>query len=539
MAFENRDDRGDEEKQEKELRKVQIVAKSYYARKDVQEAIFEFCKHRETVPNFNKEFFGKRPDMLDYPNDLFNYAKKGATSFHCSEELWGNPLDINTDMTPEQYNKIKIGWDFLIDIDSPFLDYGKIAARLLIGELERHGVINYGIKYSGSKGFHILVPFKAFPETIGEELTKDKFPEWPRLIAGYLFSLIRGPMNEEILKLTGRETLKQKGELVSESLCPRCGKPTIKKKTWKYKCPNIKCKSEMESFIKKRTAMLCPNCNAKMDLIEEREVSFCEGCKISTARIEASSSSFGGEIRKDETRFKVEDTIKSTQDSVDLILVAPRHLFRAPYSLHEKTALASVVLDKNQIEDFKPTDADPLKITPIPYMPNPIPGEAENLLLRALDWGKENAPKEREKKYEGKSVDLKGLTIEESMFPDVIKKILKGMKSDGRKRALGILLPFLTSLEFPQDYIEEKVYEWNKKNYNPLKTGYVQSQIIWALKNKRMPQNYDKPIYKDLGFPVDAQGVKNPINYTIKEAFRAKGKSQGKKRSPEKKGFEI
>ncbi|GAI54180.1 unnamed protein product, partial [marine sediment metagenome] len=45
----------------------------------------------------------------------------------------------------------------------------------------------------------------------------------------------------------------------------------------------------------------------------------------------------------------------------DLILVSPRHLFRAPYSLHEKTALASVVLKPEEIKNFQPTDADPLK----------------------------------------------------------------------------------------------------------------------------------------------------------------------------------
>jgi hypothetical protein len=65
------------------MSRAQEIAKSYYARKDIQQAILEFCKNREVVPNFNQEFFGKRPDMLDYPNDIFNWARQGATSFHC------------------------------------------------------------------------------------------------------------------------------------------------------------------------------------------------------------------------------------------------------------------------------------------------------------------------------------------------------------------------------------------------------------------------------------------------------------------------
>ncbi len=201
--------------------KCELAAATHYARKDIQQAIFEFCKHRETVANFNNKFFAKRPDCLDYPSDILNTARQGATSFHTSEELWDNPLDINTDMTPQQYNKIKIGWDFLIDIDSPFLDYGKIAAKLIIEVLESHGVKNYGVKFSGGKGFHIIVPFKSFPEEIDGELTKDNFPEWPRQIAGYIFKQIRAPMNQQILSLTSREKLKEQGELVSEHLCPK------------------------------------------------------------------------------------------------------------------------------------------------------------------------------------------------------------------------------------------------------------------------------------------------------------------------------
>ena len=164
------------EEKDSNKKRVQIVAPAYYSRKEIQEAIYNFCKNRETVPRY-LEGFGKRPDALDYPSDIISFVKKGATSFHCSEEIWNNPLSINTDMTPEQYNKIKAGWDFLIDIDSKYFDYAKIAAKVLIKTLEYHGLKNVGVKYSGSKGFHILIPSKAFPEELNGEKTKDKFPE--------------------------------------------------------------------------------------------------------------------------------------------------------------------------------------------------------------------------------------------------------------------------------------------------------------------------------------------------------------------------
>jgi len=506
--------------------KAAKIAVSYYARLDIQNAMFAFCKNRETVANHNNNFFAKRPDTFDYPSDILAQARQGATSFHTSEEIWTNPLDINTNMTREQYNQIKTGWDLLIDIDSPFLDYGKIAAKLLIEQLEQHGIHNYGIKFSGGKGFHILVPFKAFPKQFKGQATKDQFPDWPRAIAQYLFKKIRESMNREILEMSSREKLIEQGELVSESTCPKCHQPTIKKKIYKYVCPDIRCKSILESPTKKQVAMLCPSCNAKMNRISEREVDFCQTCKINTAKLEATSS-FGG-IRQTniQKQFKEEITIKSTEDSVDVVLVSPRHLFRAPYSLHEKSGYASIPITKNQIENFNPADADPLKITKTySFMPDSIEGEANLLLTQALREAEKDKPKETEKKYEGQGVDLKGLTITPNMYPPIIIKILKGIPNDGRKRALSLLLSFFTSLEFPKDYIEETIKDWNKKNYAPLKEGYIKSQIEWSIKNKRLPPNYDKPIYKEFGITSPpAPGIKNPINYTIKKAFQAKGK---------------
>jgi len=165
-------------------------------------------------------------------------------------------------------------------------------------------------------------------------------------------------------------------------------------------------------------------------------------------------------------------------------------------------------------------------------MPDCQEGEARDLLLQALDWGRENAPKEKEKKWEGESIDLKGLTITEDMFPPEIKLLLEGIKNDGRKRALSILLSFYSSLEFPKDYMEEKIADWNKKNYHPLKEGYIRSQIDWYSKNKRLPPNYDKPVYKAFGINGPPEpGMKNPINYTIKMAMRKRGREEREKGS--------
>ncbi|MEM4625787.1 MAG: hypothetical protein QXJ28_03430, partial [Candidatus Pacearchaeota archaeon] len=72
------------ELKEERVRKNAVL---YYSRKDIIEIIFKFSKNREVVPKYY-DFFGKRPDVLNYPSDIISFVKKGATSFHCSEELW-------------------------------------------------------------------------------------------------------------------------------------------------------------------------------------------------------------------------------------------------------------------------------------------------------------------------------------------------------------------------------------------------------------------------------------------------------------------
>ena len=491
-------------------RKVQIIAPAYYSRKDVQEAIFNFCKNRETVPRY-LEGFGKRPDALDYPSDVISLVKNGATSFHCSEEIWSNPMNINTDMTPERYDEIRTGWDFLIDIDSKYLDYSKIAARLIIKFLEHHGLKHIGIKFSGSKGFHILVPWKAFPPEMNGEKTSSKFPEWPRAIAGYVSESIHDKLMGEMMSIS-------KVKATYEITYLPTGEPAIEKLSSNYECK--KCKFKMSSVISIKKKLRCPNCQFDLEKISEKKMYVADSNKDNN--------------QKNPQLFSRKQTTTGLIDTVDIVLVAPRHLFRAPYSLHEKTSLVSVVLTKEEMSNFEVEMADPLRAKIRDYDPHGEEGEGRELLLQSLDWAKK---KEKVKKFDGKAIDLKGLKITEDMFPPVIKKLMEGMKMDGRKRALSVLLAFFSSLGFPKEFIEEKIAEWNKKNYKPLREGYVNSQIDWIVKNKRLPPNYDKPTYKELGVLSETEGLKNPINYTIREAMRANGLGfqNEKEESPKKK----
>ena len=134
--------------------RVRKITNLYYSRPEIQKALFEFSKNREICPRYF-EGFGKRPDIFEYPGDIFELVKRGATSFHCSEEIWKDPLKIETGMNEKQLNEIRQGWDLVFDIDSKYIDYSKIMAIEIIKVLKFHGVKNVGIKFSGSKGFHL------------------------------------------------------------------------------------------------------------------------------------------------------------------------------------------------------------------------------------------------------------------------------------------------------------------------------------------------------------------------------------------------
>lgn len=175
------------------------AALKHYKRREVQEAIVEHAKDREIASRFN-DSFGARPNVLNYPQDVFEEVKNGATSFHASEERWKNPLKLSTEMTRRELDGQRAGFDLVLDIDCAALEYSRIAADLVMQALRYHNVDSVSIKFSGNKGFHIGVPYEAFPEEINGKPTKLFFPEAPRKVAFYLREMIREPLSKRILE---------------------------------------------------------------------------------------------------------------------------------------------------------------------------------------------------------------------------------------------------------------------------------------------------------------------------------------------------
>ncbi|MBI2582439.1 hypothetical protein HYV87_04925 [Candidatus Woesearchaeota archaeon] len=161
------------------------VCLRFYKRKDIQDAIIAHAKNKEIGVRYN-ESFGKRPDILSYPKEILELSLRGVTSFHASEEIWENPLELESNKSKKELDQLRCGWDLVLDIDCKFVDYSKIAANLIIQFLKYCGVKDISVKFSGNKGFHIGVPFEAFPKKVGETETKNLFPDAAKRIAFYI-----------------------------------------------------------------------------------------------------------------------------------------------------------------------------------------------------------------------------------------------------------------------------------------------------------------------------------------------------------------
>jgi len=508
---------------EQRIKEITLI---YYSQPAIKKAIFDFSQNRESIPKYF-EGFGKRPDTFQYESDILEQVKKGATSFHSSEELWQDPFELSTELSEQELNNLRIGWDLLLDIDSPYLEYSKIYTQLIIETLQFHGIENIGVKFSGSKGFHIIVPWNAFPKEIYSQKTKDMFPQWPRIICEYLSKIIQPKLADKIFQENSLKEIAEKIGKSQEDLliteCLSCNRSATKKYLVTWVCPSCKYLGEIVRIENNKRIPKCPECRKELLEKTRKEIKICEFCNLNSNKNPEMFS---------QTREKTEKLIEA-----DLILVAPRHLFRSPYSLHEKTALSSIVIDKEKVKDFQITDAKPFKKETKIFYPNAEPGEAKDLLLQALDWKEQKDKQEKtiKEKFEtnfsapvSTSKNYKQVSIpdpSDDILPPCIKLILKGIKQDGRKRALFILINFFKSLGVDNPLIEKKINEWNEKNYQPLKQGYIKSQLTWYKNKSLMPPNCDKPNYKDLAVckPDEfCRQFKNPVNYAVKKFFKNK-----------------
>lgn len=431
----------------------------YYSRPEVQAAILDCAKDREVGIRYGDGGFGKRPDILQFRGDVCEFAKKGVTSFHISEERWNDPLQLSVGMTKRQLDELRKGWDLILDIDTKFWDYAKYTAYLLIEALKFHNINCIGVKFSGSKGMHICVPFEAFPDKVNGVMTKDLFPDSLRVIAAYLSQMIRDMLATEILS---HEDI--------DSLALKDGK-------------------------------------RREDLLENGRFN----------------------------PFSIID--------IDTVLISSRHMFRAPYSLHEKSGLVSMPIDVKDVMKFEKDSAKPENINfshKFIDKDKIVPNEAKDLIIQAFDWHSKQAIKREESRPPSKDerkFDAPTAAIPADHFPPCILNILKGNMEDGKKRSLFVLIKFLSHMGWSREDIDKCIHDWNSKNPQPLRENSLAEQLKYhtARKDNIMAPNCANTMYKELRICTPdnlCSRIKNPINYSMRRAWAfAKNAPKRKKSS--------
>ena len=421
---------------------------NYYSSDFICSQMVANSRGREVAAAFPDGRYDKRPNIIQYQSDVVQMARKGITSFHLSTERWSNPMGL----IAENYDLLRTGWDFVLDIDSKLgVDEAKIAALLITKLLRKYGIKDYSVKFSGRRGFHVVVPWEMFPKEVNYKPTAVRYPEMPRILARF----IRRKIAKRLLaKLMTLQSARDFVSVMNEQ-------------------------DQMNPFY----------------LIE---------------------------VEKD---------------------WGNRHMFRAPYSINEKTWLVSLPIEK--ISGFRREQAaieNALKSTStVPFF-HGEEGEASDLLTDAVDWYA-SVRKEEKPKTEVKKIRWEKKIPEES-FPPCITAMLGGMQ-DGKKRSIFTLVNFLRMMNWTQDEIEQRIIEWNKKNAPPLPTSAVLSHLRYHEKRDTVPPaNCDSGMYYiDIGLcrpdvtckrGSDRITVKNPINYPFRKMNLGR-KDKGEK--PQARGF--
>ncbi len=481
----------------------------YYSRKDVQRGLVSAAKDREVGVRFGENGFGKRPDVLQFEGDVLDLAKMGATSFHLSEEHWRDPLAVKTGMSKKELDELRMGFDIIIDIDCKFLEYSKITAGLILEILKFHGLENIGLKFSGNRSFHIGIPFKAFPTKVNNFQTKNLFPESARIIAAYIKERIKDQLSAQILGLNSiseiaKSTGKEEKDL-REKKCIRC-KILVTTKTFIHlKCKDCKRIDTFTNIIDK--PLICSGCYSPSVELQKEFLDECSECR------NRESFSFG--------EFNPYSIIE-----IDTILISSRHLYRSPYSLNEKSGLVSIPIKTSELKNFKLNSAKLQNIVPETKFLNESDAkedEAKELIIQAFDWYAKNTKKEEKTITVPFQNNKSNIPVKEDYFPPCIKILKNGVQKDGRKRALFILINFLFNMNWDLKKIDEFIMEWNSKNYEPLREGYIKAQINWynRQQQKNMPPNcINESYYKDIGIcqPDNfCKFIKNPVNYSLRK----------------------
>ena len=165
----------------------------FYRNEEILEALFLQLKDREAWVQWGNEP-GPRPcevkDLDELRELIFRRADAGVVKVYHSVEVFSDVSKL-TECEPRELRK---DWDYVIDIDSEDLDGARKLASALVEALELYG-ITPKIKFSGRRGFHIIVTGRAFDIFTQEDYVK-AYEILPQQITKFLLEVVRSEIRD-------------------------------------------------------------------------------------------------------------------------------------------------------------------------------------------------------------------------------------------------------------------------------------------------------------------------------------------------------
>lgn len=461
----------------------------YYTRPEILAEILRMCKDREVIPVFAGGIYGKRPGSIQFKGDLLQFIRQGAVSFHCSVEHWRNPDALSNDLKRQDMDKMRTAWDFVLDIDSDGgIEVAKITARLLIEELQRHGIKNISAKFSGRRGFHIGICAGAIPEIVNLQPIEAQFPALAQKIAHYLKASIKDKLAEAIVSLDttlepkitdgkGRDPYAIVEVEDNWSVRHLFRMPySLNEKVWRVSLPIDPAKIMQFSPDEAEPRKVLPRFKF-LDRFEKNEAERL----VQRALEYDATAKYGAQTPGTQKKDEDEELRRHINDGYGVIVVEEKRRARTENADSE-------------------AHGDHGEFTGADFM---LSG------LRSQNRARKS--------------NFEGVKIPEEHFPPCIKKMLEGLV-DGRKRAIFVLINFLRVTGYGWDEIEKKLAEWNAKNPEAISDSYWKGQLEYAKKQDKKipPPNCDNAgYYKDIKVCIPdnyCAQIKNPAGYAARKA---------------------
>jgi len=160
----------------------------WYKRSDVLQALLAQLVNREVWVSA-ENYVSPRPRAAKGDSDLLNLMPTGRIcSIYASIESFSNPLLLAT----EKVESLRVTWDFVLDVDSSLgLGEAKRCTKAILSLLRDYDLHSARVKFSGRRGFHVLIDGGAFDCFATRSEFLEAYPIVPLQVARFIVASLR------------------------------------------------------------------------------------------------------------------------------------------------------------------------------------------------------------------------------------------------------------------------------------------------------------------------------------------------------------